>query len=78
MGFDLNDVWSIATSQLIKNLVLNELNEINKEYAKKYELLCKIYSPSTAYEMILELLTDGEKAKLKQLDKYLAIYSGDK
>lgn len=78
MGFDLNDVWSIATSQLIKKLVLSELNEMNKEYAKKYELLCEIYSPSIAYEMILELLTDREKAKLKQLDKYLAIYSGDK
>lgn len=78
MGFDLNTVWGTAISQLIKNLVLSELNDMNKEYAEKYKLLCELYSPSTAYEMILELLTDEEKAKLKQLDKYLTIYSGDK
>ena len=78
MDFDLNAAWSMAIPSLIKNLVLVELNEVNEEYAEKYKLLCEIYSPSTAYEMILEFLTDEEKAKFKQLDKVLTIYSGDK
>ena len=78
MGFDLNAAWGIVIPSLIKNLVLVELNEVNEEYAEKYKLLCEIYSPSTAYEMILEFLTDEEKAKFKRLDKVLAIHSGDK
>ena len=78
MGFDLNAALSMAIPSLIKNLVLIELNEVNEEYAEKYKLLCEIYSPSTAYEMIFEFLTDEEKAKFKGLDKVLAIYSGDK
>ena len=78
MGFDLNAAWSIVIPSLIKNLVLVELNEMNEEYAEKYKLLCEIYSSLTAYEMILEFLTDEEKVKFKQLDKVLAIHSGDK